>query len=290
MAVCWRMDHRSRCVTCSVADSLQEVHLMSELDLWLVPLLMALLVGVLCPMTGTLLVTQRRVLQANLISHAVLPGVAVAVAFGLDPSIGGVISGLLGSMAAERMQRGQPAGQEAVINTVLAGFLGLGVLLIPVFNIRLDLEALLFGDLLIVDWSDLYRVLVAAGAMALLLLTRYRHLVFLGVDPEGAQASGLSVRTLQLVQSLVTSMVIVSSMAAVGVILVIGLLCAPVLPGLWRVRSLRAAMVQSALVGLALSAVGFLLAVPLNLPPGPLIGVVCMVLLCIPRLRPANAA
>ena len=83
---------------------------MSELDLWLVPLLMALLVGVLCPVTGTLLVTQRRVLQANLISHAVLPGVAVAVAFGLDPAIGGVISGLLGSMAAERLQQGQPAG------------------------------------------------------------------------------------------------------------------------------------------------------------------------------------
>ncbi|PTT97000.1 manganese ABC transporter, partial [Pseudomonas sp. HMWF031] len=41
---------------------------MTEIDLWLVPLLMALLVGVLCPVTGTLLVTQRRVLQANLIS------------------------------------------------------------------------------------------------------------------------------------------------------------------------------------------------------------------------------
>ena len=263
---------------------------MTELDLWLVPLLMALLVGVLCPVTGTLLITQRRVLQANLISHAVLPGIAIAVACGVDPAIGGVMSGLLGSMAAERLQRGQPAGQEAVINTVLAGFLGLGVLLIPVLNIRLDLETLLFGDLLIVDWSDLYRVLVAAAAMALLLLTRYRQLVFLGVDPEGAQASGLPVRSLQLVQALVTSMVIVSAMSAVGVILVIGLLCAPVLPGLWRVSSLRAAMLQSALVGLALSAVGFLLALPLNLPPGPLIGVVCMVLLCLPNLRPANAA
>ena len=84
-------------------------------------------------------------------------------------------------------------------------------------------------------------------------------------------------------------MVIVSAMSAVGVILVIGLLCAPVLPGLWRVSSLRAAMLQSSLVGLALSAVGFLIAIVLNLPPGPLIGVVCMVLLCIPRLRSAIA-
>ena len=139
---------------------------MSELDLWLVPLLMSLLVGILCPVTGTLLVTQRRVLQANLISHAVLPGVAVSVALGIDPAIGGVISGLLGSLIAERLQRAQPAGQEAVINTVLAGFLGLGVLLIPMLNLRLDLEALLFGDLLIVDWSDLTKVFVSAAAMA----------------------------------------------------------------------------------------------------------------------------
>jgi zinc/manganese transport system permease protein len=77
-------------------------------------------------------------------------------------------------------------------------------------------------------------------------------------------------------------------MAAVGVILVMGLLCAPVLPGLWRVSSLRAAMIQASLIGLALSAVGFLLALLFNLPPGPLIGVVCMLLLCLPRLRPGN--
>ena len=147
--------------------------------------------------------------------------------------------------------------------------------------------ALLLPGMLLSPWVAFA---VPAAAMALLLLTRYPQVVFLGVDPEGAEASGLPIRSLQLVQALVTSMVIVSAMAAVGVILVIGLLCAPVLPGIWRVKSLRAAMLQSALVGLSLSAVGFLLAVPLNLPPGPLIGVVCMVLLCLPNLRFANSA
>ena len=38
---------------------------MTAVDLWLIPLLMALLVGVVCPVTGTLLVTQRRVLTAS---------------------------------------------------------------------------------------------------------------------------------------------------------------------------------------------------------------------------------
>ena len=253
---------------------------MDEIVFWLLPLLMALLVGILCPVTGTLLVTQRRVLQANLISHAVLPGLALSVAFGFDPAVGGVISGILGSLLAERLQRSSKLNEEAVINTVLAGFLGLGVLLIPLLSLRLDLEALLFGDLLTVGWLDVGRVMFACLAVALLLGTRYRQLVYLGVDPDGAAAAGLPVRGLRLALSAVTAVVIVSAMAAVGVILVIGLLCAPVLPGLRRVRSLRAAMVQAAVVGLALSGGGFLLALPLNLPPGPLIGVACVVLLC----------
>ena len=253
---------------------------MDEIVFWLLPLLMALLGGILCPVTGTLLVTQRRVLQANLISHAVLPGLALSVAFGFDPAVGGVISGILGSLLAERLQRSSKLNEEAVINTVLAGFLGLGVLLIPLLSLRLDLEALLFGDLLTVGWLDVGRVMFACLAVALLLGTRYRQLVYLGVDPEGAAAAGLPVRGLRLALSAVTAVVIVSAMAAVGVILVIGLLCAPVLPGLRRVRSLRAAMVQAAVVGLALSGGGFLLALPLNLPPGPLIGVACVVLLC----------
>ena len=181
---------------------------------------------------------------------------------------------------AERLQRNSKLNEEAVINTVLAGFLGLGVLLIPLLSLRLDLEALLFGDLLTVGWLDVGRVLVACLSVALLLGTRYRQLVYLGVDPEGAASAGLPVRGLRLAMSAVTAAVIVSAMAAVGVILVIGLLCAPVLPGLRRVKSLRAAMVQAAVVGLALSGGGFLLALPLNLPPGPLIGVACVVLLC----------
>ena len=147
---------------------------MDEIVFWFLPLLMALLVGILCPVTGTLLVTQRRVLQANLISHAVLPGLALSVAFGFDPAVGGVISGILGSLLAERLQRSSKLNEEAVINTVLAGFLGLGVLLIPLLSLRLDLEALLFGDLLTVGWLDVGRVLFACLAVALLLGTRYR--------------------------------------------------------------------------------------------------------------------
>lgn len=251
---------------------------------WLLPLLLALVIGALCPLTGTLLLVQRRLFLANLVSHAVLPGLALALALRLDPGLGGAISGLAGALLAERFSgalRAGPLADEAVLNTVLAGFLGLGVLLIPLLGIRVDLEAVLFGDLLAASPPDLARSLLALLALLLLLALRYRQFVFLGVDPLGAAGAGLPVRRLRLLLTLVTAFTVVSAMTAVGVVLVIGLMGAPALLALPGATSLRQALTRASLLGTLLSGGGFLLAIQpaVNLPPGPLIGVLCLALL-----------
>jgi len=255
-----------------------------ESEWWLLPLLVALVVGALCPLAGSLLLVQRRLFLANLVSHAVLPGLALALALRIDAGVGGVISGVAGALLAERFSNasrlGQP-GDEAVLNTVLAGFLGLGVLLIPLLGIRVNLEAVLFGDLLAAGPVDLLRSLLALAAMFLLLGFRYRHYVYLGVDPLGAASAGLPVQRLRLLLTLVTAFTVVSAMTAVGVVLVIGLMGAPALLALPGAQSLRQALWRSAALGTLLSGGGFVLAIQpwVNLPPGPLIGVLCLLLL-----------
>ncbi|MEE2696698.1 MAG: metal ABC transporter permease, partial [Cyanobacteriota bacterium] len=101
---------------------------------WLLPLLFALLEGLICSATGTVLLTQRRILQANLVAHGVLPGLAIALALNLDPAIGGWLSGLAAALLAEGLIRSHKQQQEAVINTVLAGSLAGGVLLLSLLN------------------------------------------------------------------------------------------------------------------------------------------------------------
>ena len=66
-----------------------------------------------------------------------------------DPSLGGLISGLLGALLAERLNQRFRGREEAAMNTVLAGFTALGVLLVPLLQVRVDLESLLFGDILL---------------------------------------------------------------------------------------------------------------------------------------------
>ena len=105
----------------------------------------------------------------------------------------------------------------------------------------------------------------------------YDKLVHIGLDPEGAASSGINVALLNLALGFTTALVIVSSMSAVGVILVIALLSTPTLLGLQQAPSLWIAMVRSSIFGLVISLLGFLLSMIFNFAPGPLISVCCVV-------------
>lgn len=249
---------------------------------WLLPLLMALLTGAMGGVAGPLLVLRGRVLHSNLIAHAVLPGVALALAAGIDPLLGGLASGVAVTWLAERLSSRRltnDASQEVVANTLLAASLGLGVLLIQTLDGDVDLNSLLFGDLLTAGPADLLRAVIALGMLLMLVWSRYQQLVFLAVDPEGAAAAGLPVRRLQQLLSLATTLVIVSGMAAVGLILAIALYSAPALIGLRTAASLRGALGLSAAIGMAVAVGGFGLSLLLDSPPGPVIACLCVPLL-----------
>jgi zinc/manganese transport system permease protein len=170
------------------------------------------------------------------------------------------------------------------MNTVLAGFTALGVLLVPLLQTRVDLETILFGDLLAANSSDVIRTLIATFALVLLLLTRYQDLVFLGVDPDGAIAAKRPVTLIRFVAIIITALVIISAITAVGIILVIALLCAPVLMHIERSTSLKQLILKSAATGLALTSGGMMIAIAVDLPPGPVIGSLCMLTLILKKI------
>ena len=251
---------------------------------WLLPLVLSLLIGVICPATGSLLITQRRILLANLMAHSVLPGLVLALAIGIDPTFGGLISGLLGALIAERLNQRFKGREESSMNTVLAGFTALGVLLVPLLQTRVDLETILFGDLLAANSSDIIRTLIATSALILLLMTRYQDLVFIGVDPDGAIAAKRPVTQIRFMAIIITALVIISAITAVGIVLVIALLCAPVLMHIENSTSLKQLILKSAATGLALTSGGMMIAIAVDLPPGPVIGSLCMIMLILKRI------
>lgn len=248
----------------------------------MIPLLLACCCGLSCPLLGTLLVLQRRVLTTNLMAYAVLPGVVIGQALGLPPLITGMASALAAVLLVEALiaARHDDAGAaEALLNTVLSASLGLGVLLVQVLELPVDLEGLLFGDLLVAGPDDLVRMGLALLLVLLVIRCGYPHWEWLGLDPEGARQRELPVGSLRLGMAALTALVVVSATAAVGLALVMAMICAPSLAALAGAASLGEALRRAALIGLVVSLAGCVLAVGLNLPPGPLMASCCLPLL-----------
>ena len=249
---------------------------------WLIPFLLAGLCGLVCPVLGTLLVVQQRVLTTNLMAYAILPGVVIAKALGWPELLGGMGGAMGAVLLAELLMAGRPSGSgqaEAVLNTVLAASLGLGVLLVQGLEMPVDLDGLLFGDLLVAGPADLLRLLAALALLLLVLRLRFHQLQWLGLDPEGAADIELPLRGLRLMMAALTALVVVSATAAVGLALVMALICAPSLAVISRAQSLAQALRLVAGLGVGVGVTGCGLALGFNLPPGPLMACFCLPLL-----------
>ncbi|MEC7352723.1 MAG: metal ABC transporter permease, partial [Planctomycetota bacterium] len=191
---------------------------------------------------GSFMLLRRRVLIGDAVSHATLPGIAIAflVATGLGFEgrsmpvllVGALGAGLLGIAAIQLLNHGRRVSHDAALGVVLSTFFGTGVALLGVAQQHpsasvAGLESFIYGktaSMLQADAILIGAVALGTGAVCLLFFKEFRLVCF---DPGFARGRGLSVLKLDLLlMSLVVSVVIVG-LQAVGVVLVIAILVIP---------------------------------------------------------------
>jgi manganese/iron transport system permease protein len=161
---------------------------------------------------------------------------------------------------------------------IFSSFFALGITLISLLKNKIDLDSLLFGDILAVTPHDIGRTLSITLLILLAVRLSYKELLFYTFDPTGAQAIGLPVNGIYLSFMAVITLTIVASMQAVGVILVISLLIGPALTAYLLVKELHQMMLLGALLGDIACTTGVYLSYYWNLPSGPAIVLVSTLL------------
>ncbi len=234
-------------------------------------LLMGLLTGILCPVVGSYLVVQRLALLGDVMAHCVLPGVALSLFLGIDRLWGAFVFGIMSTGVIHWLQQQTRIKVDGAMAFTFASFLALGILLITALRTQQDLENLLFGDILSVTGADLWKTLMVAGVIGMLLGWFYQPLLFFTFDPVGAQAVGLPVAWLNWGLLVAVTLTIIVSMQAVGVILVMALMVGPALVGYLLAQELHWMMFIGCVVGILSNLAGIYTSYYLNLPTGPLI-------------------
>ncbi|MGJ3246420.1 MAG: metal ABC transporter permease [Elainellaceae cyanobacterium] len=234
-------------------------------------LIVGTLVGIICPVVGSYLIVQRMALLGDVIAHAVLPGLAIANFLGIDLLFGAFTSGIVSTFVIAWIRSQSRVKVDSAMALTFSSFFGLGVLLLTVLQRRIDLEDLLFGDILSVTATDVWRT--GAIALVVLLLVRlfYKELLFFTFDRLGAEAIGLPVNLINLGLMAGITLTIIAGMKTVGVILVISLMVGPAITAYLLVRELHLMMFWGAAIGAIASVIGMYASYYVDLPSGPAI-------------------
>lgn len=232
-------------------------------------LLEVLLLAIPAGLLGTWVVTRKLAFATHAIGHATFPALVIAVLAGWSLTgtslVAAIALALLFGWLAERPDVGSGAGVAIVLSAALA--LG-AVLVSDVADPGIRTNALLFGSLLAIGWTDVINTAIVAGIVSVCSLSLGRHFAAATFQRDLARAEGQHTRALDVVLMILLAATIAVAVRAVGSLLVGSLVLVPSATA--RLVTRRVPTLH--LVGVALAAgeglVGLWIAYHLDAPPG----------------------
>ena len=235
-------------------------------------LLAGLLVGVMCGALGVFVILRRMAYIGHGLSYGVLGGVALASLGGFDLYAGAAVAAAASGGLIDGVRRLRGLGADAAIAIVSTTLFAIGVAVISADRSRdLNLENLLFGNVLGVDRADLALVALAAAFAGVTLFAWYKPLVFATFDPEVARVQGVRLNATELVFNLLVGVVVIVSLRVVGVLLITAVLVLPAAVARLACRSFGSMLLTAAGVGAATSTTGLYVSYYADLASGPAI-------------------
>lgn len=190
-------------------------------------LLVSLVAGLVCAVLSCWVTLIGWSLLGDAVSHAVLPGVVLAYVLAVPFSIGAFLFGSLAVGLIAAVRNTTRLKGDAAIGVVFTGLFALGLVLVSRIPSQVDLNHILFGNVLGVTDSDILQVLVIAAIVLGIALLKRRDITLYAFDPTHAHAIGLSPRRISALLLTMLALTVVVALQAVGVILVTAMLITP---------------------------------------------------------------
>ncbi|MBN8549958.1 MAG: metal ABC transporter permease [Deltaproteobacteria bacterium] len=185
------------------------------------------LIAMVCAVFSCFLILKGWSLMGDAISHAVLPGIVIAYMIGIPLAIGAFCSGLFCAVSTGYIKENSRLKEDTIMGVVFTGLFALGLVLFTKVESDQHLNHILFGSLLGIPKNQILQTL-AIGTLTLLatLLIRKDLLLFC-FDPDHARSIGINTNRLNYCMLSLLALTIVTSLQAVGIILVVAMLITP---------------------------------------------------------------
>ena len=246
------------------------------------------IIGFLNGFMGGFVMLRRMALMADSLSHSLLPGLAVGVLlFGLAPAglfFGALSAALIVALGAQLLSRGSRVKEDTALAILYTVAFSTGVILLSFVKVRVSLLHYLFGNVLGVSNQDLWVSYGVATVVLPLLVAAERPLQLLLFEPSVAHSQGIATGFLNMALVVALVLTLVSSLQAVGVILLLGLLISPAATVYLLCDSYPALLWGGGALGVCGAVSGLWLSYWLGLPSGACIVLVLGLMFCLAYL------
>lgn len=234
-------------------------------------LVTSILVGIMSGIIGSFIILRGMSLMGDAISHAVLPGVAVAYMLGINLLLGASAFGILAALLIGVVTMKSKLKNDTAIGIVFSAFFALGFILISLAESATNLHHILFGNVLAVSDSDLITTAIVLSIVLLFVVTFYKELLITSFDNIFAKAYGLKTQIMHYALMLVLTLVTVTALQTVGIILIVAMLITPAATAYLLTNRMSHMMIVAAIFSVISSIVGLYLSFTFNWASGPAI-------------------
>ena len=235
------------------------------------------LAAVATALVGTWVVLRGLSFIGDALAHGVLPGIALGVVLGFDPTLGAAASALVMVAGINVVHRYSRLHEDAGIGLLFVGMLALGVVIISrSASYAGSLTEILFGNILGTTTSDIRVLALTAAVVLALSIAFYRAFLVLSFNDQKAEMLGLRPHLAHAAMLVLVTMAVVASFQTVGTLLVFGLLVAPPATAALIARRVPVMMAVAALLGIVAVVIGLLVSWHANTAAGATIATVAV--------------
>lgn len=221
---------------------------------------------------GVLLIGRRMSLVGDALSHAILPGAALAFLIaGADPwalTFGALTAGLVVAVLSSLLSRTQRLPEDASFAVLYLSALAVGVLILGRAADGEALHGLLFGDVKALDPAGLVFAAGAATATILALALFVRGFAAEAADPVFMRTTGVPGGALHALLMCLVALNLVAGFRAFGALMTVGLMMIPAAAARFWARGFAGQIGAAVLLSTLASGVGLLAARAYSVEPG----------------------
>lgn len=243
-------------------------------------------VGAAAGYLGSLMLTKRMALMGGALGHLTLPGVALALLYDFDVSLGAILFLAFGVSIIWFLEQKTRIHLEALTAVVFSGSLATAFLFLP----KEETDIALLGDISHLSPTAVFITVIISLGLFWAIKSIYGELILAGISPGLAQTAGANLKRNNTIYLICIAVTVALGVRIVGGLMTAALLAIPACTAKNLSTSLAQYTLVSTLAGSLACLTGILAYVLLDIPPGPAIVIASVILFLISVFKPFVSA